>query len=145
MRSWIDRHTCITFRHCVARNVLWKDSNAIVTCRHVNLMDRQRYKGLKHIGSGKVYWELYQDLTIISVSVQQGENFRTRPDRPWGPLSLLYNGYQVLPGGVKRPVRGVDHPPPSSAKVKERLVLYLYSPYGTSWPNLGWTLPSVQH
>jgi hypothetical protein len=27
------------------------------------------------------------------------EIFRTRPDRPWGPSSLLYNGYQVCPGG----------------------------------------------
>ena len=23
----------------------------------------------------------------------------TRPDRPWGPPSLLYNGYRVFPGG----------------------------------------------
>ena len=28
-----------------------------------------------------------------------GEIFRTRPDRPWGPSSLLYNGYRVFPGG----------------------------------------------
>ena len=28
-----------------------------------------------------------------------GEIFRTRPDRSWGPPSLLYNGYRVLPGG----------------------------------------------
>ena len=28
-----------------------------------------------------------------------GEIFRTRPDRPWGPPSLLYNWYQVFPGG----------------------------------------------
>ena len=28
-----------------------------------------------------------------------GEIFRTRPDRPWGPPSLLYNGYWVFPGG----------------------------------------------
>jgi hypothetical protein len=28
--------------------------------------------------------------------------------------------------GVKQPGRGVDHPPPSSAKVKERVQLYLY-------------------
>jgi len=28
-----------------------------------------------------------------------GETSCTRPDRPWGPPSLLYNGYQVLPGG----------------------------------------------
>ena len=39
--------------------------------------------------------------------------------------------------GVKRPVRGVDHPPPSSAEVKERVELYLYSPSGPSWPVLG--------
>jgi hypothetical protein len=28
-----------------------------------------------------------------------GQIFRTRPDRPWGPPSLLYNGYRVFPGG----------------------------------------------
>ena len=42
--------------------------------------------------------------------------------------------------GVKRPGRGIDHPPPSSAEVKEREELYLYSPSGPSWPVLGWTL-----
>ena len=25
--------------------------------------------------------------------------FRTRENRPWGPPSLLYNGYRVFPGG----------------------------------------------
>jgi len=30
--------------------------------------------------------------------------------------------------GVKRPGRGVDQIPPSSADVKERVELYLYSP-----------------
>jgi hypothetical protein len=30
--------------------------------------------------------------------------------------------------GVKRPEHGVDHPPPSSTEVKERVELYLYSP-----------------
>ena len=27
-----------------------------------------------------------------------GEIFRTCPHRPWGPPSLLYNGYRVFPG-----------------------------------------------
>jgi hypothetical protein len=27
-----------------------------------------------------------------------GEIFRTSLDRPWGPPSLLYNGYRVFPG-----------------------------------------------
>jgi hypothetical protein len=43
--------------------------------------------------------------------------------------------------GVKRPGRGVDHPPPSSAEIKERVELYLYSPSGPSWPVLLGTLP----
>jgi len=34
--------------------------------------------------------------------------------------------------GVKRPGRGVDHPPPSNNEVKERVELYLYSPFGPS-------------
>ena len=56
----------------------------------------------------------------------------------WGLPSLLYNRYRVI-SGVKRPGRGVDHPPPSSTEVKERLQLYLYSPSEPSWPVLGWT------
>jgi len=39
--------------------------------------------------------------------------------------------------GVKQPGCGVDHPPPSSAKVKDRVQLYLYSLYGPSLPVLG--------
>jgi len=39
--------------------------------------------------------------------------------------------------GVKWPGRGIDLPPPSSAEVKERLELYLYSSYGPSRPVLG--------
>jgi hypothetical protein len=41
--------------------------------------------------------------------------------------------------GVKRPGRGVDHPPPSNAEVKERVELYLYSTSGSSWPVTGQT------
>jgi hypothetical protein len=69
------------------------------------------------------------------------EIFRSRPDRPGGPPSLLYNGYRVFFPGVKRPGRGVDHTPSSSARVKERVELYLYSTSGPSWPVLGRTLP----
>ena len=42
--------------------------------------------------------------------------------------------------GVKQPGRGVDHPPPSSAEVRERVQLHICSPSGPSWPVLGWTL-----
>ena len=43
--------------------------------------------------------------------------------------------------GVKRPGRGVDHLPPSSAEVKGGVELYLYSTSGPSWPVIGRTLP----
>ena len=57
-----------------------------------------------------------------------GKIFSTHPGLPWGPPSLLYNGYRVSFLGWLG--HGIDHPPPSSAEVKERLELYLYSPWG---------------
>jgi hypothetical protein len=79
------------------------------------------------------------------------EIFRTCPDRPWGPPSLLYNGYQFFPGGKERPGRDADPSPPSSAVGHERVELYLYSPYGpyglyrASLPVQGCTLPYLMH
>ena len=35
------------------------------------------------------------------IESQWGQIFRTRPERPWGPLSLLYDGYRILPGDKK--------------------------------------------
>jgi hypothetical protein len=54
---------------------------------------------------------------------------RTCSDRPWGPPSLLYNGYRVFLGGKERPGRDADPSPFSSAVGHERVELYLYSPY----------------
>jgi len=55
------------------------------------------------------------------------EIFRTHPDRPSGPTSILFDEYWVIPR-VKRPDRVVNHPPQSIAEVKERVELYIYSP-----------------
>ena len=68
-----------------------------------------------------------------------GEIFHTRPDRSWGPPSLLYNGYRVFPGG--KAARAWRWPPTCSAEVKETIDLYLYSTSRPSWPVLGWTVP----
>jgi hypothetical protein len=64
------------------------------------------------------------------IKFRWGEIFRTRPDWPWGPPSLLYIGYRVSFPGVKRLKRGVDHPPASNAEVKGRVEVYLFSPFG---------------
>ena len=69
--------------------------------------------------------------TVRESNPAGGEIFRTCPDRPWGPPSLLYNGYRVFPGGKEGPGRDADPSPLSSAVGHEIVKLYLYSPYGS--------------
>ena len=45
---------------------------------------------------------------------------------PSGALSAFYTDGTGPFAGVKRPVRGVNHPPPSSDEVKESVELYIY-------------------
>jgi len=70
--------------------------------------------------------------------------FRTRPDWPWGPPSLQYK--RSLPG-INRPGRGVDRPSQSTAEVKEKVELCIYSSCGSSWHVVGWAspFPAVSH
>ena len=67
-------------------------------------------QSVKRLGTG---W------TVRGSNSGGGEIFRTCPDRPWGPASLLYNGYRVFPGGKERPGRDADPSPPYSAVVKK--------------------------
>ena len=63
----------------------------------------------------------------LGIESRWGEIFGL-PDRPWGPPSLLYNGYRVFPGGEVRPGRAADHSP-------------LLVPW--SWKSRAITLPSL--
>ena len=72
------------------------------------------------------------------------EIFRTRPDRPWGLPSLLYNGYRVFPGGKAAGAQLLTTPSPSKCRGQERVGLYLYSPSGPSWPVMGAPLPLLE-
>jgi len=64
------------------------------------------------VGIGTVY-----GLDGPGIESRWVEIFRICPDRPWGPPSLLYNGYRVFPGGKVRPGPDADPSPPSSAEV----------------------------
>jgi hypothetical protein len=63
------------------------------------------------------YGEMHHGDQGIMWTLKSGEIFRTCPDWPWGPPSLLYNGYRVFPRGRKRPGRDAVPSPPSSAEV----------------------------
>jgi len=76
------------------------------------------------------YW-----LDCTGIESQWGVRF-TAPAQT-GPRvhpAYLYNGYWVFPEGkAARVWRCVGHSPPSSAEVKERIELYIYSPSEPLW------------
>ena len=73
----------------------------------------------------------------ISVGARFSTPIQTGP----GAYPAAYSmGTWPFPG-VKWAGYGIDHPPPSRAKVEGRVVLYIYTPSGPSWPVRGWTLP----
>jgi len=91
-------------------------------------------------GISQSVWRLTTGWTFRGFNPGGGEIFRTHPDRPWGPPSLLYNRYRVFPGGKAGGAWRLP-PTPSNAEVKGRLELYLHSPSGPSLSVLGWPLP----
>jgi hypothetical protein len=70
-----------------------------------------------------------------------GARFSARPDRPWGPPGLLYNGYRVFPGGKPGTRCAADHSPPSSAEVLEEYSYTSSPPTGHNQACNGVTLP----
>ena len=72
-------------------------------------------------------------MTALPATPHSGYEPRNRCLRQTGPgahpASYTMGTGSLFPG-QKRPGRGVDHPPTSTAEVKERVKLYLYSPVG---------------
>ena len=88
---------CIHAFHCVIFSI-YK-----TRCKTVARIARS----LQRIATGR---------TVRESNPGGGEVFRTRPDRSWGPPSLLYNGYRVIPGGK---AAGARFPTYGLLKIKE--------------------------
>jgi len=64
------------------------------------------------------------------------EIFCTRRGRPWGSPTFLYSRYFSIFLGFRGPGSDVDNPHISSADVRERVQISVYSPSGPSLPDL---------
>ena len=147
-------------RRTITRRLLWWERQFVFwqvsgcvgrTCLHNYVLDIF-LRPNTYISTHKIMYNVWHTHThththiYIYISLRAGRSvdriqvgrkiFRTRPHRPCGPSSLLYNGNWVSFPGVKRSGRDVNHPIPSSAEIKERVELYPYSPSGSSCPVL---------
>ena len=91
-----------------------------------------------------LYWCVGRD-SVVGIATRYeldgpGIEFRWRRDfshpsrPPLGTIQTSIKWVRVSFPGLKRPGRGVNHPPSSSAEIKERVELQLYSPFEPSWP-----------
>ena len=93
-----------------------------MTTRQLDVSGVPGLKGVVHLHSvGSVAqsaWRLTTGWTVQD-RIPVETRFSTHPDRPWGPPSLLYNGYPIFHRGKVRPGRAANHSPPSSAAAME--------------------------
>ena len=92
-------------RHCTNHTVFTSDNSLTYVSFH---------------GPGSsvgIVTELRAERSGDRIPVEEGEIFRSCPDRSWGPPSFLYNGYRVFPGGKEWPGRDADPSTPSNAVV----------------------------
>ena len=73
-------------------------------------------------------WRFATGWTVRGSNPSGGEISCTRSDRPSGPPSLLHSGYRVFFPEVKRPGRGVNHPPPHIAPRLKKEQSYTCTP-----------------
>jgi len=116
LHQLLQRH----FKLC-GRKCLWSTCDVIAACasRHRGKLRKESVLPRSELGTCRIQFyavTVAQSCTVGSCEVTHS--------------MIVY----ISPG------RGVDHPSPSSAEVKERVALYLYSPSGPSRLVVGWNL-----
>ena len=113
-----------------ASGVCWTKKRPFIGITHLYFMGR------RSVGIATRYW-----VDGLGIESRWGARFSASVHTVPGAHPASYTLGAGSLSGVKRPGRGVDYPPPFNAEVKERVELYLYSPFRLSWPVLGWRLP----
>jgi hypothetical protein len=103
-----------------------------------------RFAERRNLVSARVPSHFKHSLTHLVVYPRGGETFRVRPDRSWGPPSLLYNESRIFLGG--KAAGACYYQPPSSAEVFNGLEINTSASHlclhrhVTEWP-----LPVLSH
>jgi hypothetical protein len=82
-----------------------------------------------------------ESLLRVQIESRRGRDFLHSSRTALEPIQTPAKWTPFLLQEVKRSRRCVNHPPPSSDEVKERVELYLYFPSGPSRPVLGRPIP----
>jgi hypothetical protein len=82
-----------------------------------------------------IHYELDSVRIKLIVRVRLSTTIQTGPGALPTSFTMGTGSSQV----VKQLGNGINYPTPSSAEVKERVMIYLYSLSGPSWPILGIT------
>jgi hypothetical protein len=150
--SWSSTHTekwVATIYRTKRFNRHWRKAGPLgTTLRHMNVVHKSMHElSLKDILilSPTYAWVVGRD-SSVGIATRygmdgQGIESRWRWDFPHPSRPALRPTQPPIQctgslSMVKRSECGIDHTP-SSAEVKERVELYFYSPFGTSWPVLG--------
>lgn len=96
-----------------------------------------------NIKCGPGQYSQYRDFLLAGLSgnrILMGTRLSSPVQRGVGPTQTHITWVRSFLPGVQRPEREVNLLLPSSAKLKGRVELYFYFPFGPSWPVLGRTL-----
>jgi hypothetical protein len=94
-------------------------SQILVPTLRINLvLHSDKYSNIVHVGQvAQLVQRLATGWTVGGSNPGGGDIFRSCPDRPWGPPSLLYHVYLAFAGGRKQQGRNAGPSPHSSAEV----------------------------
>ena len=95
--GWVVRFVMFRRNWCLlhgSRSARWTTSHRRHGSNLIQLLFRAHVGWDTSVGIATRY-----GLDILWIKSQWGEIFCTCPAQPWGTPSLLYNGYQVFPGG----------------------------------------------
>ena len=151
----------INWSGCFLSRLLWL-LNTQLCCHSSLLVKLLELVTLKEMEKQVSVWILVGLTLLVQLQQGPGQHSRYRDSLRTGrsvyriPVGARFSAsLQTGPGahpvsytvgtgsfpGVKQSGRGIDHPPPSSAKVEGRVELYICFSSGPLWPVIGRTLP----